>query len=268
MHRALLPLLLLVSTSCAGPLNFTDARAPRYAGHPLREDPPAPDSLRVVTFNIQFAQEVDAALALFRRDPAMRNADVVLLQEMDVAGTRRIAHDLGLHYVYYPATISPVTGRPFGNAILARWPIEDDRKILLPHLGRFGHTQRIAVAGTIRAGGRALRVYSVHLATGIESRGAWKRDQAMAIVRDADSTGTDGVIIAGDLNSERVGRVFDAGGYRWVTRALPATTETLSLDHVFLRGLALTRPTARGVVTDNAGASDHRPLWVVVRLRS
>jgi endonuclease/exonuclease/phosphatase family metal-dependent hydrolase len=267
MKRTLLLAPLLLLSSCAGPLNFTDTRAPRYAGSPLRSPPPASDSLRVVTFNIKFAQEVDAALELFRRDPAMRDADVVLLQEMDVAGTRRIAHDLGLHYVYYPATINPMTGRPFGNAILARWPIEDDRKILLPHLGRFGKTQRIAVAGTIRTGGRALRVYSVHLATGIESRGRWKREQALAIVQDADSARTDGVIIGGDLNSERVGRVFDEEGYRWMTRRLPATASILSLDHVFLRGLDLTRPTARGVVTDNAGASDHRPVWVVVDLR-
>jgi endonuclease/exonuclease/phosphatase family metal-dependent hydrolase len=259
--------LILLLASCAGPLNFTEPNAPRYAGDPLRDRPRAADSLRVVTFNIKFALGIDSALELFRHEPAMREADLILLQEMDVVGTRRLAHDLGLHYVYYPATINPVTGRPFGNAILARWPIEDDRKLLLPHLGRFGHTQRIAVAGTIRTGSRVLRVYSVHLATGIESRARWKRDQALAITRDADSAGTDGVIIGGDLNSERVGRVFDAEGYRWMTRALPATASMLSLDHVFLRGLSLTRPTARGVVTDNAGASDHHPVWLVVRLR-
>jgi endonuclease/exonuclease/phosphatase family metal-dependent hydrolase len=267
----LLPSLALLAllSSCAAPLNFTDPRAPRYAGRPLAAKIPAtPDSLRVVTFNLKFAVEVDRAIALFTADPAMRAADVILLQEMDVVGTRRIAHALGTHYVYYPATINPLTNRPFGNAILSRWPIEDDRKILLPHLGRFARTQRIAVAGTIRVGDRALRVYSVHLATGIEGKGSWKRDQALAIVEDANAAHAEGVIIGGDLNSERVGRVFDASGYHWVTRALPATTSLLSLDHVFLRGLSLTSPAARGVVTDNHGASDHYPLWVTVDLRN
>jgi hypothetical protein len=36
---------------------------------------------------------------------------------------------------------------------------------------------------------------------------------------------------------------------------------------MFVRGLALTRPTARGVVTDNKGTSDHNPLWMTVDLR-
>ena len=262
----LLALVLLLAAACA-PLNFTHPNEPRYAGHPLRMPPPAPESLRVVTFNIRFALEVDRAIALLRAHPALRDADVLLLQEMDVVGTRKVAHALGMHYVYYPALLHPLSGRMFGDAILARWPIADDKKIVLPHLGRWGRTQRIAVAGTLELGGRRLRVYSVHLATGIESRGSWKRDQALAIVHDADSTRADGVIIGGDFNSERVGNLFDGSGYRWVTQKLPPTASLLSLDHVFLRGLALTSPTARGVVTDNRGSSDHNPLWVTVDVR-
>jgi endonuclease/exonuclease/phosphatase family metal-dependent hydrolase len=265
---ALLAIVAAFATSCGGPLNFTHPNAPRYAGHPLHDPPPVPDSLRVVSFNIKFAIDMDGAIKLFRSDPAMRPADIILLQEMDVPGVRKIAHALDMHYVYYPATINPQTDRAFGDAILSRWPIEDDRKLPLPHLGRFGHTQRIAVAGTIRLGSRTLRVYSVHLATGMESKGSWKRDQALAIAHDADSTaaGMD-VIIGGDLNSERVTRTFEAAGYRWVTEGLPSTAGWFSLDHMFLRGLALTRPTARGVVTDNHDSSDHNPLWITVDLR-
>ena len=267
LRLVVLSLIAALASSCGGPLNFTHPEQPRYSGHPLAEPPPPPDSLQVVSFNIKFAVEIPGAIRLFRDDPAMRNADLVLLQEMDVVGTRKIAHALGMHYVYYPATINPQTDRPFGNAILSRWPIEDDRKILLPHLGRFGKTQRIAVAGTIRLGKRTLRVYSVHMATGIESKGAWKRDQALAVVADADAATGHDVIIGGDLNSERVARVFDAEGYSWVTRTLPATASWFSLDHIFLRGLELMRPTARGVVTDNYGTSDHNPVWVTIDLR-
>ena len=267
MIRLILALVCLLLPSCGGPLNFTHPDQPRYAGQPLTEPPPVPDSLQVVSFNIKFALDIDGSIKLFRSDPAMRNAGIVLLQEMDVPGVRKIAHALGMHYVYYPATINPQINKPFGNAILSRWPIADDRKIRLPHLGRFGHTQRIAVAGTIRLGDRALRVYSVHLATGMESKGSWKRDQALAIAHDADSTavGMD-VIIGGDLNSERVARTFEKAGYRWMTRGLPATAGWFSLDHMFVRGLELTRPAARGVVTDNKNASDHNPMWMTVRL--
>ena len=268
MTRILLVLACLLLSSCGGPLNFTHPNEPRYSGHPLAEAPPAPESLQVVCFNIKFAEDIKGSIALFHEHPAMRNADLVLLQEMDVPGVRKIAHALHMHYVYYPATINPQINKPFGNAILSRWPIEDDKKILLPHLGRFGHTQRIAVAGTIRLGDRTLRVYSAHLATGMESKGSWKRDQALAIAHDADSTaaGMD-VLIAGDLNSERVARTFEASGYRWMTRGLPSTAGWFSLDHMFVRGLTLTRPGARGVVTDNKGTSDHNPLWMTVDLR-
>src|SRR5688572_18342250 len=118
--RILLVLVCVLSTSCGGPLNFTHPEQPRYVGHPLREAPPVPDSLQVVAFNIKFAIEIDGSIELFRTDPAMRTADIILLQEMDVPGTRKIAHALGMHYVYYPATINPQTDRAFGNAILSR----------------------------------------------------------------------------------------------------------------------------------------------------
>ena len=224
------------------------------------------DSLRVVTFNVQFALEVDRAVALFRREPALRDADIVFLQEMDAVGTRKFAHELGYNYVYYPATVHPKTGRMFGDAILAKFPIEDDRKIVLPHLGRFGRTQRIAVAGTIHVSGRAIRLYSVHLATGIESKHGWQKDQALAVAANADTARVDGVIIGGDFNSQSVGHAFDQAGFEWVTRRLPPTASYFSIDHVFLKGLELTRPDARGVIADNEGASDHLPLWVTVGL--
>jgi endonuclease/exonuclease/phosphatase family metal-dependent hydrolase len=260
----LLALLGVLVAGCAGPMNFADAHGPRYAGCCV--PPTGGDSLRVVTFNLQFAQEVDRAVALFRREPALREADVVFLQEMDANGVREFAHALGFNYVYYPATVHPKTGRPFGDAILAHLPIEDDQKVVLPHLGRFGHTERIAVAGTIHVSGLAIRLYSVHLATGAESRKGWQADQARTIAANADTARADAVIIGGDFNSEKVGRTLDAAGYEWVSQKLPPTASYFSIDHVFLRGLELTRPDARGVVADNEGASDHLPLWVTVNL--
>ena len=51
-------------------------------------------------------------------------------------------------------------------------------------------------------------------------------------------------------------------GYRWPTERVGRTTALFSFDHIFARGL--TRPAeavAAGVVRDNLGASDHRPVW-------
>src|SRR5574341_1293054 len=69
------------------------------------------------------------------------------------------------------------------------------------------------------------------------------------------------VIIAGDLNGRGIGRVFTAQGYAWPTRDEPATVHGWSWDHVFLRGLGTPARKASGVVRENRGASDHRPVW-------
>ena len=112
----------------------------------------APATLRVVTFNVEYAIAIDSAIALLRHDPALRGADVLLLQEMDEPGTLGSPGALGMQYVYYPATVHPVIQRDFGNAILSRWPIVEDEKIILPHHGWWRKTERAAVAATLQVG--------------------------------------------------------------------------------------------------------------------
>jgi len=224
------------------------------------------DSVRVVTFNIQYAIHVDRAIALIRTTPELAGADIVTLQEMDEPGTRAIAESLGMHYVYYPATLHPHTHRDFGDAILSPWPLVDDRKVILPHLGRFEHTQRIAVGATVLARGTRLRVYSVHLGTQVETPPQAKRDQVAAVMADAAQYPL--VIIAGDMNSHGIGDQFTAHGYRWITQHDPATVHWFNWDHVFLSGFPTTDSARTGVIHDNWGASDHRPVWAVILLPS
>ena len=97
-------------------------------------------------------RNIDGAIALLSRTPELRDADVVLLQEMDSSGTERIANALGMWHVYYPAIYHRRTRRDFGNAVLSRFPIVEDRKIILPHASRYARTHRIATAATIQAG--------------------------------------------------------------------------------------------------------------------
>lgn len=265
---ARLPLLSIAAAasifllSCAGPHNYVAPTEPRYSGCYTA----SPDSteIRAVTFNIKFSEKVEKAIDLLKSSPDLRGADIVLLQEMDASGVHRIAFALGLCYVYYPATVHPSSGRDFGNAILSRWPIENDRKIILPHKGRFGKTQRIAVTGTIQVRGRSIQVYSYHLATWIEVSFKHRKDQARAILEDA-GRGPRDVIIGGDLNSHDVGDVFAENGYTWPTRDLGHTAINGTLDHFFLRGLGLRDSSSAGVVPDNLGSSDHKPVWVVLK---
>lgn len=260
---------IVLLTGCASALNYPSDAGPRYAptvvpasSRPM-SDPP-PDAIRLVTFNIQFARHIDSAIALLQSAGPLARADVITLQEMDAPGTQRIAAALGMSYVYYPSTVHPTTKRDFGDAILSRWPILDDRKIILPHLGRFGRVERIATAATIRIGGRPVRVYSVHLGTWVEEGPGARRDQVRAILADAANFSL--VVVAGDMNNHGIGKAFRAAGYAWPTEHNPHTDHFWNWDHVFLRGLMLVDSTSTGVVRDNHHASDHRPVWAVVAL--
>jgi endonuclease/exonuclease/phosphatase family metal-dependent hydrolase len=267
-RRAALLLALVVLAGCRTGRNYPTAEGPRYAGGPAQGsagERPAPQALRVVSFNIKFSLHVDSAIALLAADSALRGADVLLLQEMTEEATRRIAEALGLWYVYYPALFHFRRKRLFGNAVLSRWPIVEDQKIILPHLSRFAHTQRTATAVTIRVGQALLRLYSTHLGTMADLTPAARRDQLSAILSDAEQYPH--VVIGGDMNDPGVGQVARAKGYAWPTQHGPATHRLGRLDHIFLKGLAAPDSAASGTVLDVGGASDHLAIWAVVILR-
>jgi hypothetical protein len=51
----------------------------------------------------------------------------------------------------------------WGTAILSRWPLGDDRKLLLPHGDPCSNTRRIAIAARAHIGDRVLLVYSASI---------------------------------------------------------------------------------------------------------
>ena len=168
--------------------------------------------LDVVTLNIEFGLRIDGARALFARTDRLARANVVLLQEMDPEGTDALAASLGMQYAYYPADVHPRTGRPFGNAVLSRWPIVHDRKIELPHVSFRNPTRR-----------------------------------------------AERVVLGGDLNSHRLGRVVAADAFDWATRTIGPTVGLLfSVDHIFTRGL---RASQVGRITGTRGVTDHAAVW-------
>ena len=219
----------------------------------------------MVSFNIEFALRVDSAIAVLASDPGLRGADVILLQEMDEGATRRVADALGLGFVYYPAIFHFRTHRRFGNAVLSRWPIVEDSKIVLPHLSRFVRTQRTATAATIRVGSSLVRVYSTHLGTPTDLGAAARRDQLRVILADAERYPR--VIIGGDMNNAGVGQVAQEMGYAWPTEHGPPTSRLGRLDHIFFKGLASPDSGGAGAALDVRHTSDHLPVWAVGILR-
>ncbi len=184
---------------------------------------------------------------------------------MDDEGVERIARTLGLNYVYYPSSIHPTMQDYFGPAILTPWPIEGSWKLVLPHEGRIRHQRRTATGAMIRIRGTRVRVYATHLETPIRITSRQRRDQAAAIVADAAGA-AEPVIIAGDFNSKSIGRFFEAQGYHWVSKRVSRTIAWFAWDHIFARGLILGDSSDVGTVPELNGASDHWPVWAVLRL--
>jgi endonuclease/exonuclease/phosphatase family metal-dependent hydrolase len=217
-----------------------------------------------VSFNIAFARNIDGAIALLTSEPHLRGADVILLQEMDAAGTRRIADALGMGYVYYPAILHRRTRRDFGNAVVSRWPIVGDAKLVLPHPSRYARTHRTATMATLQVGTSRVRVYSTHLGTALDIGSRQREDQLRAILADAAAHPL--VVVSGDLNSAHIGLVAVQAGYSWPTREGPRTTRFGRWDHIFLKGLESPAAAASGTVVDARDASDHVPVWAMAVL--
>jgi endonuclease/exonuclease/phosphatase family metal-dependent hydrolase len=274
--RGLVAALLLAASGpgCAA-VNYLDPTGPLYVV--AREgtgpvDPP-PTALRVVSFNVAYAVEIDRAIAVLRDSEPLRRPDVLALQEMDAPGTERIARALGMNSVYFPSGVHPKYQRDFGCAILSPWALEEPRKVVLPHGARGSGLRRSATSAVVVRGSERVRVYSVHLPSPLAVSGGSRKDELRALAADAAPSELP-VLIVGDFNSYDKVEELARAGFAWVTRDVGDTTRFrllgitlagMSYDHVLARGFeVLPGKDSVGVVKDNQGASDHRPIWAVL----
>lgn len=254
---------------CATARNYLEVDRPVFEGSfaPAAAERPLPVTLRVVTYNVEVGAHVKEATGILRDRPELRDADVVLLQEMDERGVEAMAEALSLAYVYYPSSHHTKDRRDIGNAILSPWPIEEHWKVPMPHLARVSGHARAAVGARLRIGERSLRVYSLHLATIIGLSKRQRREQLDAVWAHA-ATSTDPVVIGGDFNGKSMADHLSRQGFAWTTRGIGRTSTLLrfSFDHVLARGLLPAAEPSRGVLRDvPPGVSDHFPVWALLR---
>jgi endonuclease/exonuclease/phosphatase (EEP) superfamily protein YafD len=147
--------------------------------------------------------------------------------------------------------------------------MQKPRRILLPHKNPKNGQRRIAVRATVIIDSLEVLVYSTHTETAWLS--ASKRaDQADTLVSSIDEDAPY-VIVGGDFNTLTPGAMadlaqrFEAAG---LARASSGTGPTvqfesmgLTLDHIFVRGMA----TLAAGTAQEAAASDHLPVWVVLQ---
>jgi endonuclease/exonuclease/phosphatase family metal-dependent hydrolase len=216
-----------------------------------------------VTFNLKWGRAVGRAADLFQRPGPLRGADLLVLQEMDRPGTESLAGVLGMSWVYVPSALHPVPKQDFGVALLSPWPLEEPRKLLLPHTSRFRHLRRSAAVATLRTPLGPVRVYGVHLESPAGASNGVRRDQARAVL--ADAAGWDGpVVAAGDFNGRVGPRELASAGFSWPTEPVKNTAGPFDFDHVLARGLCPAGLGAAAAAKDETDASDHDPVWAVL----
>jgi len=238
-------------------------------GHDASPPRRAVDTIRVVSWNIQFGVEIEAATAALAEHPDLRDADIILLQEMDEIGTSRLATSLSLNWVYAAPGPHKQSGRNFGNAVLSPWCTSAPDVVELPHKAAVNGQARMLVHATVMVGGMPIEAGSVH--TEVPSLSNPKRlRQFEQIGLAAASWPSERLVIGGDFNTiTRRGikavaeRMAVIGAVR-VTDGVGPTLrrgKDFSLDHVFARGM---RCVDAGTV-HGLDASDHRPVWVMLQ---
>ena len=158
------------------------------------------EGLRVVSYNVHYGEDVAGIARALAENPGTRDADVLLLQEIEsYPGDRRperLGRRLGRYAVYAPARTK---GRgTHGIAILSRYPLRDVEVQALPQfeLG-WGTRQRIALAATADWNGIDVRLVNVHLDTRLT------RDQRFRQIRPVldRAASYERVVIGGDMNT-------------------------------------------------------------------
>ncbi len=247
-------------------VNYENPLGPQWHGEYAEKLPEFNGRLKIVTYNINFGLEIEQAITEMTTFAPLQNADIVLLQEMDEEGTDQFAQALKYNYVYYPASIHS-HGRNFGNAILAKWPLTDPEKILLPNRSLISRQLRIAMRATVQVGHTAVLVYCVHTEVYTSSR-RHRNEQIVAVSQHIE-TGHPYVIVGGDFNTvsgrsiKRLVNYMAEAGLERASKGAGPTVSKMKLtpsaaDHIFARGF---RVNGRGAIK-KAKASDHFPVWV------
>lgn len=247
--------------------NYEEFDSPKFEGQYVAKQPQFDGALTAVSYNINFAEFIDEAIEDMS---SIRQPDVVMLQEMDEAGTDKIAQALAMDYVYYPASIHK-HNKNFGNAVLSRYPILRTQKLILPRRHPANQQMRIATKAKLDVGGTAVCVYCVHTEVYLTSR-QYRRDQIEAITDDISQAG-DHVIVGGDFNTVRRSSIrrlvtyFSKMGFIRASKGVGPTVKKLRVspsaaDHIFTRGMVVVGAGRQKEIN----GSDHYPIWVKLTL--
>lgn len=264
----LIALIFMFSRRPVG--DYSDIRGPSYQGNYAQATAEFDGNLRVVAWNMHYGENLDQETAVLATTDELRDADLLLLQEMSAQGVEQLAQTLSYNYVFYPAAMHRQRQEEYGNAILSKWPLADTTKIVLPNWLPSWLQSRNAARGVVIISDMNILVYSVHLDT-TWMIPWWGLTQGKYLAQNIHD-GYDLAIVGGDFNTwtPRSIRTLDSSmqkaGMERLTRDRGHTFEysglKLTLDHIFgTEGFDYQAGVYYG--TD---ASDHYPLWAEIAI--
>jgi endonuclease/exonuclease/phosphatase family metal-dependent hydrolase len=231
-----------------------------------------------VTYNVHFGEDVKALARAIRGNPQLREADVLLLQEIESHPQERraetLAAHLGMHVVYAPARLKDKGTH--GLAILSRFALRDVQvQALRTYDLGWASRRRIAMNAILDWNGIEVFLANAHLDTRLTLE---QRLEQIRPVIDR-SAAHPRVVVAGDMNTISCwsallpgipillpglsqGPDFDTfmrrHGFLTPFSAIGGTGPLgQRLDGIFSRGLSV-----RGVGKEKSvRVSDHLPLW-------
>jgi endonuclease/exonuclease/phosphatase family metal-dependent hydrolase len=246
-------------------INYTEPKGHLSQGDYADSSTAYDGTLRVVTWNLHFGENLDEAITTLENISELQDTDLLLLQEIDAEGVEKIAKGLHYNYSYYPTVFSRQRQKEYGIAILSKWPLKDTDKILLPNWFPGWVENRYAVKAVTSVKGRDFTVYNVHLDV------VWMEPQGNFLAGIIEQENNE-IILGGDFNTwrpasidilenslENIGleRLTQETGYTFMGKGLRFT-----LDHIFsMQGLDYTAGVYR-----QTDASDHYPVWAEITI--
>ena len=248
--------------------------------------------VKVVTYNIHqgFSNDGRVDLVEVFEELERIDADVIFLQESEgiwphsgvVDPVKFLAQRLDMNFVRGPEVKEGI----YGVSIISRTRLTDQKV----HFLDSREDQRVAVSCRATVSGREITLISVHIGLSEEDRSV-QIAQLSGIIMDMDGE----VIVGGDFNTEPddpimahmngalFGDAFNGGNVSNVTSlglisawhaaqgrnadtpTFPAVGIDLPLEHIDYILFSPTMLCVEAGIEDGAAASDHRPVWAILR---
>jgi len=232
------------------------------------------DKITIVSFNIEKSREIDLAILELNLNIHTKDSDIILLQEMDEEGVIQIAEFFKLNYIYYPFSRELKTQSNFGNAILSRYKIKAEEKLILPHYSQKNRLRAVTKC-SITINNKSLLLYSIHQST-VSLKKSKRADQLETVLSDINTEreNYNQVIVGGDFNTlfkkdlKSTITLFEELGFKFATENIGHTSAALfnivkpKNDHIFTKSGKVINS---GKLQDSK-SSDHLPIFIELKI--